>query len=97
VIANAITTGMAYAMYMDRPISLIHQQINYKVTNYNNAYNLELGLEEQITKINDLFAGTNFIITKEQIEFGKYMFGLDNKKNEKEMKKLLMSLSRLDR
>lgn len=97
VIANAATTGMAYAMYMNRPISLFQQPIKYKVTNCNNAYDLELGLEEQIVKMNDLFNNTNFIITKEQIEFGKYMFGLENRKSKKEMKELLMSLSRMDR
>lgn len=92
VMVNDVTTGMAYAMYMNRPIRLIRQQIKFDMSGNNNACELEI--ENYYEQIRDLFDQREFIITKDQREFGKYMFGLDNVKSKREMGELLLSLSR---
>lgn len=92
VIMNAATTGMIYAMHLNLPIKLVHQQINYNVSCRNNAYELEV--ENQLERTYELFSGNEFALTKEQIEFGNYVFGLESIKSKEKMKKLLMSLSR---
>lgn len=96
VVANGITTGMAYAMYMNRPFRLIRQPIESKVTCCNNSCELDLGYRDLSEKIYNLFDNENFIITEEQKKFGNYIFGLKSVKTKEEMGKLLRSLSRED-
>lgn len=94
VIANDFTTGIAYALYMNCPICLVHQKIIHNVTCHNNAFELDLGMEKQTEQIFDLFENCRFIITNEQREFGNYLFGLKNVKSKSEMKEILIPLSR---
>ncbi len=94
MILNEYSTGMAYAMYMGKPVHLIRQKIEHIATGCNNCYQLE---NRQCDEIYELFYNDQFVITEKQIEFGKYMFGLDCVKSAEEMKKLLLSLIRITR
>lgn len=94
VIMNAATTGMCYAMYMNLPIFLLQQQMNYNVTCRNNAYETDLGLKKQLEKLYELFDNKEFVITKEQVELGNYLFGLTNVKSKENLKELLMTFTR---
>ena len=92
VVMNAVTTGMAYAMYMNRPVRVISQQVKHKVIGCNNSNDFEL--ESQVGKAYEIFNENRFVITREQKIFGDYVFGLENVKSKEEMRKLLLTLTR---
>ena len=94
LIVNTVTTGMAFAMYMQIPIKLIRQKVNYNLCSRSNINELEL--ENLIDKAYELFDNSEFSLSKEQKKFGNYVFGLENVKSKEEMKILLMSLTRMD-
>ena len=94
-ISNTVTTGMAYAMYMNCPIKLIHQKVNYNLTGRDNFSELEL--ENLVDRAYELFIDSEFIISEEQKEFGNYVFGLENVKSKGEMNVLLKTLTRTER
>lgn len=96
VISNEFTTGMAYAMYMNRPVRLVRQQIRLANTG-RRTMDCESEAESLCEQIYDMFEQDDFAITKEQREFGKYVFGLDSVKSREEMRGLLLSLSRKTR
>lgn len=93
VVVNDITTGVAHAMYMGLPVRLIRQKIDYDVSIRNNAY--ELGFGNQYERFCDLFTNCEFMTSKEQIEYGNYVFGLRKVKTKEELYKILISSSRL--
>lgn len=93
VLSNAVTTGMAYAMYMNKPFKLIQQNVNYSTISCNNIYELEV--KDFGEKLMKLFSNKNFLITKEQKKVGNYLFGLERVKSREEMKKLLTPLLRV--
>lgn len=92
IVANDVTTGMAYATYMNLPFGVIGQSVNHNVTCRNNAYELEM--ENYVERLYKLFEYKQFRISEEQKEAGKYLFGLENVKAREEMQELLISLSR---
>lgn len=95
VISNAVTTGIAYAMYMNRPFKLIQQDINYSAISTNNI--LELEVDDFGEKLMEVFGYSEheFSITQEQREIGNYLFGLEKIKSKEEMKKMLTPLLRV--
>lgn len=92
VIANSATTGLAYAMYMDMPIRLIQQNINYNMTCHNNVFELET--ESQIANMHKIFGSDRFTTFKEHQKYSNYIFGLDKVKSKEEMRRLLLPLLR---
>lgn len=95
VIFNAVTTGMAYAMYMNKPFKLIRQDISYSTISTNNS--LELEVEDFGETLMEVFSYSDneFSITQEQRKLGNYLFGLEKIKSKKEMKRLLTPLLRV--
>ena len=93
LIVNSITTGMAFAMYMNKPIKLVQQKINYNVYDQSNIN--ELKRENVADKVHELFSDSEFVLTKKQKEFGDYIFGVKNVKTKEEIKALLMALTRV--
>lgn len=95
-ISNTVTTGMAFAMYINCPIKLIRQKVNYNLTHRDNFNELEPELESLVERAYMLFTNKEFIISEDQKEFGNYVFGLENVKTKKEMEILLKSLTRMN-
>lgn len=93
VITNAYTTGLAYALYMNKPIRIVEQSVQFNSTGCNNSY--ELSVEDQIDKVYGLFCDADFVITEEQRKFGDYIFGLENVKSREELQQLLIPLLRV--
>lgn len=92
VLLNNITTGIAFAMYMNLPIRIVRQQIDFDLSRCDGVYEVENGDEQE--RLYSLFGRKEFVITEEQREFGNYFFGLEKVKTKKEMRELLLSLSR---
>lgn len=92
VIMNTFTTGMAYALYMDKPVRLIKQSIKYTVPYYQHFLDFEDG--NYSIKLYELFDNNTFFITKEQKEFCNYIFGFEKVKTKKQMRQLLLPLLR---
>lgn len=93
-LANTVTTGMAFAMHMNYPIKLMKQRIKGNLSGRESFYELEV--ENLTDRAYALFDNDNFTISKEQIEFGNYVFGLDKVMLKREMNKLLKSLTRIN-
>ena len=95
IIFNAVTTGMAYAMYMNKPFKLIRQDISYSTISTNNSLELEVeDFGETLMKVFG-YSDNEFSITQEQRKLGNYLFGLEKIKSKKEMKRLLTPLLRV--
>lgn len=90
VVANAFTTGLAYGLYMNKPIGVIGEMVEFNTTKYNNSY--ELKREDYTKEFYELFGGYSSEITKSQRKFGNYMFGLECTKTKKEMNEILLPL-----
>lgn len=92
VIANSVTTGVAYAMYMDKPVSLTCQEINYEAERSVNMFEIEG--ESKKGELLDLLCNDKFELNDEQRIYGRYVFGLEEVKTKNEMKKILTPLLR---
>ena len=87
VIANGATTGLAYAMHMQKPIRLVRQNIDFDMPCHNNV--LELEAESQVENMHKYFGGKEFVLSEKQLEYADYIFGLNRVKSKEEMRKIL--------
>lgn len=93
VIGNAYTTGLAYALYFDKPVYVFRQEVGYDNTSGNNGTQLEriTDVEQEFYEIT---SDKSFGNLEKQKEWGKYYFGLDEVKSKEELAALLNELVR---
>ena len=100
VMSNEYTTGLQYAIYLDKPVYIYKTQLIWKNTSHNNVdkFDSEMRCMENWYKLQELCDDPNFGRIKEQKEWGKYMFGIDLVMNNNELKvKLQPVIRRLTR
>lgn len=93
VIGNDFTTGLAYALYFDKPVYIFRQPVKFENKSSNNFTQLHTDnslLEEFCALSND----KTFNNLKAQKKWGSYYLGLDDVKSQIEMKELLKSFVR---
>lgn len=93
VIANAPSTGIAYALYFNKPVYLYRQKMDYPRECTSNVLQLSKvdTYEKEFYKIS---SDKKFGNLKAQKEWGNYFFGLDQVKTREEMYNLLKPLVR---
>ena len=93
VIGNVYTTGLAYALYFDKPVYVFRQEVGFDNSGGNNCTQLEriTDVEQEFYEIT---SDKNFGNLEKQKEWGKYYFGLDEVKSKEELAALLNGLVR---
>lgn len=93
VLVNGITTGIAYALYMGKPVQFIKQNIDYNKIVNNNFSALEA--DSQVECLQQVFYKNEFVLAEgKNREYLNYLFGFSNIKTKEEMKNLLLPLLR---
>lgn len=93
VIGNAYTTGLAYALYFDKPVYVFRQEVGFDNTSGNNGTQLER-ITDVEREFYEITSDKNFGNLEKQKEWGKYYFGLDEVKSKEELAALLNGLVR---
>lgn len=93
VIGNAYTTGLAYALYFDKPVYVFRQEVGIDNESGNNGTQLER-ITDVEQEFYELTSDKSFGNLEKQKEWGKYYFGLDEVKSKEELAALLNGLVR---
>ena len=93
VISNSFTTGLAYALYCDKPIYYYEQVINFDNKSGNNFTQLS-HRKDILEDFIRLSSDRNFGNLAKQKEWGNYYFGFDEVKTKSQMRNLLDGLIR---
>ena len=94
VIGNSFTTGLAYALFFDKPVYIYQQSVEWRNNNSGNNFT-QLKHRYDIQKqFYELCADRNFTNLEAQKSWGNYYFGFDEVKSKDEMKQLLNTLIR---
>lgn len=96
VMGNDFSTGLAYAMYFDKPVFLFRQSVEMDGYGIVNTAALERK-HEHMDKLYELCSDPKFGRLNEQKEWAKYMLGIDCVKTREEMKDILFPLIRKKR
>jgi hypothetical protein len=92
VLMNRIGTNLGYSMYFGKPCRLYPQKIEYerKDALMKTAYYLA---SDEYVLLNKLFSNAKMEITEEQISACNYIFGLNEVKNQQQMKAIMTKLT----
>ncbi|MDR1761661.1 MAG: hypothetical protein LBR55_04360 [Bacteroidales bacterium] len=98
VVANDVGTFLGYSIYMNKPVYLYSQPIEFTIGNSEKSFNKEINIRnhkewEEVRKVkknlHELFNIFEEKITSEQYSKVSYLFGFDYIRDNKTLKKLL--------
>lgn len=103
--SNDIGTHLGYCIYLNKPHFLdLNQKIKYSAENDDKNSKLMINninefiktqnKNSNFTKINELFSIYNTKITKDQYNIISYLWGFDEVKSPKELKKLILNINK---
>ncbi len=96
VMCNNYTTGLQYAIYLDKPVYVFESELVWKNTSFNNVDKFDSGMRcmENMKVFFDLCNDRNFGKLEEQKKWGEYMFGIKQVLSKEEMKSTLKPVIR---
>lgn len=93
VMGNSFTTGLAYALYLNKPVYVFGQEIKFDNKSSNNFTQLHID-NSLATEFYELSSDKSFGNLEKQKQWGNYYFGFDKVKSKEELSELLNSLMR---
>lgn len=91
VVMNAITAGLGYAVYMNKPCYVFKQRLEKEYSSSVAKYEERIRCEEYY-KLMETFSDRTFQPKEDYREICNYVYGMDKVKSKEEMKELLMPL-----
>lgn len=91
VIMNGFTTGLGYAVYLNKPCYMYNQQIQDEPKGSIIKYADQIFCEE-FYKLREVFNNKTFQRTEEQRKLCNYIFGLDKVLSKEQMREMLIPL-----
>lgn len=90
VLSNDLGSHVGYSLYLKKPVRMIKQEINASWVNNDNIFEEEIekryfDIRKRFEQYIDLFTGSEYIITEQQMEFADTYWGFSCKKEPEEM------------